>query len=174
MTDCFAWNFGWNASFSLTTTSKLFRQALPSYTFSSRINIFFLPLTTLATSGTENSRKSAPTRFAYSQEWNSGSPNYLRESTKTTSSQASNTFVAGKFKSISCNHFTSWSFYKWLSDTFLNMKTSRVIPLTQKKILSPEAEVSCKSTCVLWRDFFNSRLNWSFLRVLIIHVLSGS
>ena len=39
----------------------------------------------------------------FSQEKNGSSPNNLRRSSKTTPSLTSNTFLVGKFKSVSCN-----------------------------------------------------------------------
>ena len=50
-----------------------------------------------------------------------------------------------------------------MSDTFSNMRTSRVIPTDTKRIFSPE--VSRKSTRILWKEFFNNRLNWRMLKV---------
>ena len=46
------------------TTTQLFSQNLSSHILCSCLEILFLPLTTYAVSGTANSNKSAPTRFA--------------------------------------------------------------------------------------------------------------
>ena len=69
--------------------------------------LFFLPLTTSAHSGTANSNKSAPTRFAAGliylrKEGNCGSPNDLCKCAKSPSTLSSNI-------SIEWNHFLSWS-----------------------------------------------------------------
>ena len=53
--------FDWSASL-LPATSKLFSQCLSSYASGSSFEFF--PLTRRVTSGTANSHKSAPTRFA--------------------------------------------------------------------------------------------------------------
>ena len=64
--------------------------------------------------------------------------------------------------------------FKWMSETFQNMRTSRVIPTETKGFFSPD--VSRKSMCMLWKDFFTNRLNWRLpnVKCLIFHVLSSS
>ena len=75
-------------------------------TFFAAVLKFFLPLTTSAISGTANSNKSAPTRFAagtiYLRKNGIAFPNNLCKCTKSPSTLSTNT-------SIECNLYFSWS-----------------------------------------------------------------
>ena len=131
------------------------------------LKIFFAP-TTSATSGTAKSSKSGPTRFAaraiYSLKKRMANlpincasvpkprpvwrPKILwKRSSRLFDANILNT----NFKTNECRK------------TFLNMRTSLVIPTEAKGISS--ADVSCKSICMLWKEFLNNRLNWRFVNV---------
>ena len=138
---------------------------------------FFPPLTTSAVSGTANSNKSAPTRFAagtkcITQKWNCSSSNNLCKCTESTSRLSTNS-------SIVWNLYLSWSNHLVTSSRLeMNVggfsehqnKTSDTDRYKRYFFTARISQVNVKTV----KRFFEQ---WSELLVaksLIVHVLSSS
>ena len=137
LTDCFVPDFLWQCFlFCLPPRPSCFVKVCLPTLLAAELKFFFL-LTTLAKFGTPNSNKPAPTRTAASTTYFLKSGKAVFPVTSGIAPKPRRLWrpipLIGKFKRVRCNHYTIWNYYNWMSGTFVNMRTNRVIPVIQKE-----------------------------------------